>query len=841
MFESNGGSCATVMRDYKAGVPYGSLPEPRREGWSFAGWWTSSSGGEQVRGCSVVTPVTTRTLYAHWTKGGQRVCFNANGGTCSIHESIFQIGGTYTNLPNATQTGRIFTGWATGASGGEWVAEGSLVTGASARMFYAQWNAGTQKVTFDANGGNCAVATAEYSMGDGSMYSYGSYRDLPEATRDGYVFDGWWTKSEGGLLVEEENGVSSDTERTLYAHWKTGVQMVMFNANSGNCSMETKLYAMGGKYMNLPTATRAEYLFAGWWTSASGGMQVTTSSMVTADSVRPLYAHWTPEKQTVTLDLQGGTGGSTNVTATYGSAMPKITVPQKTGYTFGGYFALGGTQYYKADGTSAHVWDQMVDAKLYAKWTVATYNVTLDFQGGTEGTANVTATYSSAMPKITVPKKEGYTFGGYFALGGTQYYKADGTSAHVWDQMVDAKLYAKWTVATYNVTLDFQGGTEGTANVTATYSSAMPKITVPKKEGYVFGGYFILDGTQYYFANGSSARTWDLTAATKLYAKWTAATYSVTLDLQGGTGGTTNVTATYGSAMPKITVPKKDGNTFGGYFALGGAQYYKADGTSAHVWNQTVDANLYAKWTVATYNVTLDLQGGTGGTTNVTVTYGSAMPKITVPKKEGYVFGGYFILDGTQYYFANGSSARTWNLTAATKLYAKWTVATYNVTLDLQGGTGGTTNVTVTYGSAMPKITVPKKDVNTFGGYFALGGTQYYKADGTSAHVWNLTADAKLYAKWTPAQDSDPSRGPAISDMKFGASGRPSCILFSGVEGTEYEMQWTPSLLEGWITQTRWTAVSGAETEIPVTVPDDAQRGFFRIVTVTESGLAGTE
>ena len=317
-----------------------------------------------------------------------------------------------------------------------------------------------------------------------------------------------------------------------------------------------------------------------------------------------------------------------------------------------------------------------------------------------------------------------------------------------------------------------------------------------------------------------------------------------------GTGGTGSMTPMDAEVGSTVTLPDcgfaRDKYRFAGWgkSVEGGVVY--AAGWTGKLTNASgktpadgETVTLYAQWTPTTYNVTLDLQGGTGGTTNATATYGKAMPKITVPKKEGYAFEGYYALGGAQYYKADGTSAHVWDLTADTKLYAKWTPATYKVTLDLQGGTGGTTNATATYGKAMPKITVPKKEGYAFEGYYALGGAQYYKADGTSAHVWDLTSDAKLYAKWTPTQNV--SQGPAISGMKFNASGKPSCILFAGVAGTEYEIQWTPSLLEGWRTRKRWKADSEAETEIPVTVPSTTQQGFFRIVTVTESASAGTE
>ncbi len=179
-------------------------------------------------------------------------------------------------------------------------------------------------------------------------------------------------------------------------------------------------------------------------------------------------------KTVVTLNPNEGTGGTTSVTATYEQPMPTITPPTLAGYDFQGYFTENGgrgTQYYKADGTSAKDWDKE-DATftLYAYWKAKTYTVTLNNQGATtEGAKSVTATYNAAMPSIAsnLPQKTGYTFNGYFdaASGGTQYYKADGTSAKNWDKTANTTLYAQWTsnktatsltwsTATYSATID---------------------------------------------------------------------------------------------------------------------------------------------------------------------------------------------------------------------------------------------------------------------------------------------------------------------------------------------------------------------------------------------------
>ena len=76
-----------------------------------------------------------------------------------------------------------------------------------------------------------------------------------------------------------------------------------------------------------------------------------------------------------------------------------------------------------------------------------------------------------------------------------------------------------------------------------------------------------------------------------------------------------------------------------------------------------------------TYTVALDRQGGSGGTTSVTVTLGQPMPFAMAPVKAGASFGGYYTGlygTGTQYYTAAMVSARNWDLPVDTELIAQW-------------------------------------------------------------------------------------------------------------------------------------------------------------------------
>ena len=117
--------------------------------------------------------------------------------------------------------------------------------------------------------------------------------------------------------------------------------------------------------------------------------------------------------------------------------------------------------------------------------------------------------------------------------------------------------------------------------------------------GYTWKGWYSNNKGTGNALSTNLAYTRSITATTTIYAVYTANTYTVTLSNQGATtAGTTSVQATYGSGMPTITPPTRDGYMFNGYYSQPsgqGTKYYNADGTSARTWNQE-NATLYAYW-----------------------------------------------------------------------------------------------------------------------------------------------------------------------------------------------------------------------------------------------------
>jgi len=194
------------------------------------------------------------------------------------------------------------------------------------------------------------------------------------------------------------------------------------------------------------------------------------------------------------------------------------------------------------------------------------YTVSYNANGGTGAPSSQKKAQDVTLKlSTTTPTRTGYTFSKWNTAqngSGTNYNAGANYTANA-----NATLYAQWTANTYKVTLDQQNGTGGSASVTATYGSAMPSATMPARTGYTFGGYYDQKngaGTQYYNANGGSAKNWDKTAATTLYAKWTANQYTITFDSKGGSA-VEPMTQDYGTAVIAPADPTREGYTFAGW------------------------------------------------------------------------------------------------------------------------------------------------------------------------------------------------------------------------------------------------------------------------------------
>lgn len=185
------------------------------------------------------------------------------------------------------------------------------------------------------NGSEGATSTATRTESASEAPSH-SYTLNATTTDNGYSWQGWYTKENGGGTRKSPDLTYSDFSvtaaegdgktETLYAYWTGNTYTVTFDGNEGTPSEASKSVTYGSTYGDLATATRRFYDFDGWFTDATDGSRVTSETKVATASNHSLFAHWTlaPEHQTLTFDdgmqfsMAKGTRQAIAVTSTSG-------------------------------------------------------------------------------------------------------------------------------------------------------------------------------------------------------------------------------------------------------------------------------------------------------------------------------------------------------------------------------------------------------------------------------------------------------------------------------------------------------------------------------------------
>lgn len=132
--------------------------------------------------------------------------------------------------------------------------------------------------------------------------------------KTGYLFEGWYLDEALTQLysVDGTDATMPSENITLYAKWKAHSFNLLFDANGGTCSEESRLVLCDTEVGTLPTPQRTGYTFGGWFTS--DGKQITASStMATAVDIT-VTAKWTINSYKVSWNT--GTGYTITVKRT---------------------------------------------------------------------------------------------------------------------------------------------------------------------------------------------------------------------------------------------------------------------------------------------------------------------------------------------------------------------------------------------------------------------------------------------------------------------------------------------------------------------------------------------
>ena len=787
---------ATLYAQWTATNGAITLPTSTRSGYTLNGWYTSSSEGTKLGNAGAsYTPTAAITAYAQWTGVSYSVKFNANGGSGTMANQTGFVYGTAKALTAngftaPTNGGYAFAGWATSEANAKagtvaYANKANMTTGTTTSggtvNLYAVW-----KRTCNFYSGINKATTSSATQ------YYGGNATLPNLTAiSGWTSLGYRDDTTAGTKEFSTGSQVYTGGKDLYAVYNRTLTLSYTNGGgSGNAPSNTTSTQYYNSANNVSTAsftlanntfTREGYSFSKW-AAGKAGAAWTWAPAYNASASTSTAAQWTANEYTVTLNKQSGSGGTNSVTATYGSAMPSATMPTRTGYTFGGYYTStegGGTQYYKADGSSAKNWAVASNTTLYAKWTGNNYTVTLDRQNGSGGSSSATATYGSAMPAITVPSRTGYTFGGYYTStngGGTQYYNSSGTSSRNWDIAEARTLYAKWTANEYTMTLDGNGGSGGTTSVKITYNTAAsnyPAITVPSRTGYTFTGFYTAKtgGTQYYTAAGKGAKTFDVSSNSTWYAQWSENKYNIAYDKNGGTSTpstqsdnlyTANVTL-----ADSITRDKVEAATYTITYNANGHGTAPSNNTtkkyttySFNKWNTKADGTGTAYAAKASVSK-LSATNGATVTLYATWTVGSQTDSVTLSTMSTQSSGSgttakQWLFDGW-YTAATGGTKVTspYTPTGNVTLYAHWIDDLVTITYNKNESSSSTTTTTETQYRNATGFSIKDATVFTRTGYKLIGwctnraGTASAKyLPASTAVTLPATGNLTLYAIW---------------------------------------------------------------------------------------------
>lgn len=144
-------------------------------------------------------------------------------------------------------------------------------------------------VTFDPNGGTVSKTSMSVTYKDGILPTYGK---LPTPERDGYTFDGWYTKAEGGSAITSSSTITGP--KTVYAHWTAITFPITFDANGGIGAPEAQT-KMKDAALILSTVipTREDWYFCGWAESANAeAADYLPGDSFVKDEQTTLYAVW---------------------------------------------------------------------------------------------------------------------------------------------------------------------------------------------------------------------------------------------------------------------------------------------------------------------------------------------------------------------------------------------------------------------------------------------------------------------------------------------------------------------------------------------------------------------
>ena len=421
-------------------------------------------------------------------------------------------------------------------------------------------------------------------------------------------------------------------------------------------------YTVESEAFQLPTPVRTGYIFLGWTGEGIAEPQKTIEIPQGSTGDRTYTANWQVIEYNIITLLEGGNAGTSEVYFYTVEQTVTLPTPTRTGYTFLGWTGEGIT----TPQPNVTIPKGSTGDKTYIEnWELTEYTITMDLNGGS-GQEKVVYTMTDEDFELPIPTRNGYEFVGWTGEAIT----TPQTSVKIPKGSTGNKAYtANWQVIEYTITLDTNGGpVVSPIKYTVEDLFTLPYILRP---GYEFAGW-TLDGsgmlpfTPLIIYPGT---TGDL----HYKAEWRLAEYTITMDLDGGSGQE-KVVYTITDEEFELPTPTRNGYEFVGWTG----ERITTPQTSVKIPKGSTGNKAYtANWKVIRYTITLVTNGG-AVIASIRYTVEDSVTLPIPPDRPGYEFAGW-VLDGsgqfpsTPMIIPKGSTGD--------RIYkAEWRVATYTIT-----------------------------------------------------------------------------------------------------------------------------------------------------------------
>ena len=559
-------------------------------------------------------------------------------------------------LPTPVRTGYIFLGWT-----GEGITEPQEIIeipqgSTGDRTYTANWQVIEYTIITLLEGGN-AGSSGEY------FYTVEQTVTLPTPTRTGYTFLGWTGE---GITTPQPNVTipkGSTGDKKYIENWKLTEYNITMDLNGGS-GQEKVVYTMTDEDFELPTPTRNGYEFVGW--TGEGITTPQTEVIIPTGSTgnRTYTANW--GIITYTISVYKG-DGSVAQPISYTVETPDFALqpPTRTGYEFLGWQRLDGYAPGEKQMNVTIPKGTTGDRTYTGCWQAIAYTITLDTSGGNALDA-ISYTVESDPITLPTPVRTGYIFLGWtgedITTPQTQVIIPTGSTGN--------KAYtANWKVIEYTITLDTNGGpVVSPIKYTVEDTFTLPYILRP---GYEFAGW-TLDGsgmlpfTPLIIYPGT---TGDL----HYKAEWRLAEYTITMDLDGGSGQE-KVVYTITDEDFELPTPTRNGYEFVGWTG----ERITTPQTSVRIPKGSTGNKAYtANWKVIRYTITLVTNGG-AVIASIRYTVEDSVTLPIPPDRPGYEFSGW-VLDGSGQFPSTPMIIPAGS--TGDRIYeAEWRLATYTIT-----------------------------------------------------------------------------------------------------------------------------------------------------------------